>query len=154
MPLRPASPDDLGQIAALIAELAVYEDMRDQVRFDVHDLATWLFGPDPVALVTLAEVADADGTMQVAGFALYFRTFSTFLGRPGLWLEDLFVRPSYRRRGLGGELLAHIRGLTGGRVEWSVLDWNAPAIDFYQKLGAAPVDGWTTYRWAPSELGE
>ena len=149
MPLRPATPDDLGQIGALITELAAYEHMADEVRFDLDELGKWLFGPDPAAYVTLAETTDADGSIQVAGFALYFRTFSTFLGRPGLWLEDLFVRPEYRRRGFGRALLAHIRGLTDGRVEWSVLDWNKPAIDFYQQLGAVPVEGWTTYRWPP-----
>jgi GNAT superfamily N-acetyltransferase len=147
MPLRPATPDDLHQIGALITELAEYEELQDQVRFDLDDLNTWLFGTDPVAMVILAEVVAADGSPEVAGFALCFRTFSTFVGRPGIWLEDLFVRPGYRRLGLGRALLAHIRGLTDGRVEWSVLDWNAPAIAFYQQLGARPVDGWTTYRW-------
>src|ERR1035437_8745929 len=144
MPLRPATPDDLDQIGALITELADYEDLRDQVGFNLEELSTWLFGADPVAMVTLAEVVDADGSTKVAGFALCFRTFSTFVGRPGIWLEDLFVRPEYRRLGLGRALLQHIRGLTDGRVEWSVLDWNEPAIAFYQQLGARPVDGWTT----------
>jgi GNAT superfamily N-acetyltransferase len=149
MPLRPAGPDDIDEIGTLITELADYEDLRDQVRFDRKDLATWLFGPDPVAQVTLAEAVEADGTTQVAGFALCFRTFSTFVGRPGIWLEDLFVRPAYRRQGFGRALLAYIRAMTDGRVEWSVLDWNTPAIDFYQQLGAGPVEGWTTYRWPP-----
>jgi GNAT superfamily N-acetyltransferase len=150
MPLRPAVLDDIDEIGALITELADYEDLRDQVRFDRKDLAAWLFGPEAVAQVTLAEAVEADGTTQVAGFALCFRTFSTFLGRPGIWLEDLFVRPAYRRQGFGRALLAHIRAMTDGRVEWSVLDWNTPAIDFYQQLGAAPVEGWTTYRWPPT----
>lgn len=154
MPLRPATPDDLGSIGELVTELAAYEEMRDEVRFDPPELGKWLFGPDPAAHVILAEAVGADGPIQVAGFALYFRTFSTFLGRPGIWLEDLFVRPEYRRQGFGRALLAHIRGLTDGRVEWSVLDWNAPAIDFYQQLGARSVDGWTTYRWPPTELPE
>jgi GNAT superfamily N-acetyltransferase len=87
----------------------------------------------------------------MAGFALWFRTFSTFLGRSGIWLEDLFVRPEHRGRGLGKELITHLRTLTTGRVEWAVLDWNDPAIGFYQGLGAAPLDGWTTYRWSPSD---
>jgi len=147
MPLRPATPDDLDQIGALITELAEYEELTDQVGFNLEDLSTWLFGADPVATVILAEVVATDGGVEVAGFALTFRTFSTFVGRPGIWLEDLFVRPAYRRRGLGRALLQHIRGLTDGRVEWSVLDWNTPAIAFYQQLGARPVDGWTTYRW-------
>jgi GNAT superfamily N-acetyltransferase len=154
MPLRPATPDDLGSIGELITELAAYEAMRDEVRFDPAELGRWLFGADPAAHVMLAEAVGADGAIQAAGFALYFRTFSTFLGRPGIWLEDLFVRPEYRRQGFGRALLAHIRGLTDGRVEWSVLDWNAPAIDFYRQLGAVPVDGWTTYRWPPPELPE
>jgi GNAT superfamily N-acetyltransferase len=147
MPLRPATPEDLDEIGALITELADYEKLRDQVRFDLEDLSTWLFGSDAVATVILAEVVAPGGSTEVAGFALCFRTFSTFLGRPGIWLEDLFVRPEYRRRGLGRALLQHIRGLTDGRVEWSVLEWNAPAIAFYQDLGARPVAGWTTYRW-------
>ena len=92
-----------------------------------------LFGPDPAASVSIAEV---DGA--VAGMALWFRTFSTFLGEPGIWLEDLFVRPDHRGSGVGAALLHHLRSLTAGRVEWSVLDWNREAIEFYERLGARP----------------
>jgi GNAT superfamily N-acetyltransferase len=150
MPVRPATPADLEEIAALITELAEYEDLRDHVTFEPAALSRWLFGPDPAARVAIAEAPLPDGGVAVAGFALWFRTFSTFLGRPGVWLEDLFVRPAHRGRGLGGELLRHVRGLTDGRVEWSVLDWNEPAVDFYRHLGAVPVTGWTTFRWAPA----
>ncbi len=81
--------------------------------------------------------------------AMYFVTFSTWLGRPGLWLEDLFVRPEFRGEGLGRALLDAVRARTDGRVEWAVLDWNEPAIGFYRSLGAEPVEGWTRYRWLP-----
>jgi GNAT superfamily N-acetyltransferase len=92
-------------------------------------------------------IAEHEGA--VAGFALYYRTFSTWLGRDGVWLEDLFVRPHFRRHGLGRELLDALRTRTAGRIEWAVLDWNAPAQDFYREVGAAPVDGWTIWRWLP-----
>jgi GNAT superfamily N-acetyltransferase len=89
------------------------------------------------------------GVESVVGFALWFRTFSTFLGRPGIWLEDLYVRPEHRKRGHGLALLQELRRRTDGRVEWLVLDWNEPALAFYRSLGAAPVEGWTTYRLPP-----
>ena len=92
-------------------------------------------------------VAD-DGS--VAGHALWFRTFSTFLGKTGIWLEDLYVRPAHRRQGHAGALMADLRARTEGRVEWEVLEWNADAIDFYQGLGARPDGGWTSYRWVAS----
>jgi GNAT superfamily N-acetyltransferase len=150
MPVRPATPADLDHICALITELAAYERLEDDVAFDRDEMAVALFGPDPVAHVVMAEVAEPNGSIPaVAGFALWFRTFSTFLGKSGIWLEDLFVRPDYRGEGLGRELLAYLRNLTDGRLEWSVLDWNEPALAFYRHLGAAPLDGWTTYRWLP-----
>ena len=103
-----------------------------------------LFGPDPVAHVLMAETDDG----KVAGFALWHRTFSTFLGRPGIWLEDLFVRPEARGAGVGTALLHHLFDRAGaGRVEWAVLDWNEPSIAFYGRQGARPVPGWTRYRW-------
>ncbi|HVM10133.1 MAG TPA: GNAT family N-acetyltransferase [Acidimicrobiales bacterium] len=144
MALRPATLDDVDEIAALIRELAEYEKAPEAVEFDVETLAEHLFGDDPAAHVVLAVDDDTDA---VAGFALYFRTFSTWLGRPGIWLEDLFVRPSHRGRGHGAALLMHLRSLTDDRIEWAVLDWNQPAIDFYESLGARPVAGWTRYRW-------
>ena len=89
----------------------------------------------------------ADGT--VVGHALWFRTFSTFMGKSGIWLEDLYVRPAHRRQGHAGALMADLRARTDGRVEWEVLEWNEEAIDFYQRLGARPMAGWTRYRWMP-----
>jgi GNAT superfamily N-acetyltransferase len=144
MPIREAAESDLDEIAALIRELAEYERLSDEVEFDPAELGRHLFGPSPVAQVLMAEADDG----QVAGFALYFPTFSTFLGKPGLWLEDLFVRPAFRKQGLGLALLHELRARTDGRVEWAVLDWNAPTIRFYQQLGASKVQGWTRYRWA------
>lgn len=146
MTIRPATPDDLAEICTLIRELAVYERMEDEVVLDEAEVGRHLFGPDPVAFAALVE-DDEDGS--IAGFALWFRTFSTFLGRPGIWLEDLFVRPEYRKRGYGLALLRHLRTLTDARIEWTVLDWNTPSIEFYERLGARPVDGWTRYRWLP-----
>jgi len=142
--LREASVDDVTTIHTFIGELADYERLRHEVEITVEDLRTHLFGHEPVARVTLAFV---DG--EPAGMALWWRTFSTFLGRPGIWLEDLFVRPAHRGRGLGAALLADLRARTDGRVEWSVLDWNEPAISFYERLGARPHAGWTTFRWLP-----
>jgi GNAT superfamily N-acetyltransferase len=144
--LRDATADDLDEICALIRELAEYEKMLDDVVLDPAVVAGHLFGSTPSAHVTIAE---ADGA--IAGFALWFPTFSTFLGRPGIWLEDLFVRPEHRGRGLGQALIRSLRARTDGRVEWNVLDWNTPSIDFYESLGAKPLPGWITYRWDPEE---
>jgi GNAT superfamily N-acetyltransferase len=142
--IRTAGPDDLDVILTLVRELAEYEHLADEVTFDPVEFGDNLFGENPVASVLLAEV---DGV--VAGMALWFPTFSTFLGKAGIWLEDLFVRPEFRGNGIGGDLLHHLRSLTDARVEWNVLDWNESAIGFYRSLGAAPSDGWTTYRWLP-----
>jgi len=147
VPVRPATQDDLPEIAALIRELADYERLAHEVTFGEDELRHHLFGPRPAAFVLIAETSD--GT--VAGFALFFETFSTFLGVPGIWLEDLFVRPEHRGQGYGRALLQHLRTLTGGRVEWAVLDWNEPSIAFYRSLGAAPVEGWTRYRWTQDQ---
>jgi GNAT superfamily N-acetyltransferase len=145
--LRDAVPDDLDEIGALIGELADYERMRDEIEWSVpEEFGRWLFGPEAVAWVTVAEIA-ADAGWIVAGMALWFPTFSTFQGRPGIWLEDLFVRPEHRGLGLGKALITDLFGRTDGRVEWTVLDWNEPSIAFYRSLGAEPVDGWTRYRW-------
>jgi GNAT superfamily N-acetyltransferase len=144
MPIRDARPDDLEQIASLIRALADYERLAHEVVFTTQQLGRHLFSDPPAARVTIAETGEPP---EVAGFALWFPTFSTFLGEPGIWLEDLFVRPEYRGAGLGLALLQDLRGRTTGRLEWAVLDWNAPALRFYQSLGAGPVDGWTRYRW-------
>jgi GNAT superfamily N-acetyltransferase len=143
--VRPAAEADLAEICALIRELAEYERMSGDVVLDEAEVSRHLFGPEPAAKVLIAEI---DG--DVAGFALYFTTFSTFLGQPGIWLEDLFVRPQHRGAGLGQALLQELRGRTDGRVEWNVLDWNEPSIRFYESLGARPLEGWITYRWLPS----
>jgi GNAT superfamily N-acetyltransferase len=150
VPIRPAVPTDLPEIAALIRELADYEEMSDEVVWDLPQLEGQLFGPAPAAHVLLAETDDG----QVAGMALWFRTFSTFLGRSGIWLEDLYVRPEHRRGGFGLALIQELRTLTDGRVEWVVLDWNTSAQTFYDGLGAAPVPGWTRYRWLPADAPE
>jgi GNAT superfamily N-acetyltransferase len=140
--------DDVATIHALVRELADYERLSHLVVSGPDSFDRALFGPDPVARALVAQEGDGDGT--VVGFALWFPTFSTFLGRPGIWLEDLYVRPEARRRGHGRALLDALRARTDGRVEWSVLDWNESAQRFYHSLGAAPVDGWTTWRIEPS----
>ncbi len=142
MTVRPARPDDLGEICALIRELADYEELAHEVVLDEAEVGRWLFD-ERVASVLIAETDDG----AVAGMALWFTTFSTFLGRPGIWLEDLFVRPAHRGQGFGLALLQALRAMTDGRVEWAVLDWNEPSIRFYEALGARPVAGWTRYRW-------
>ncbi len=143
--IRAAVPADLPLIAQFIRDLADYEKLAGDVRFDEAKLGEKLFGARRYAEVVIGEV---DGTPQ--GFALFFHNFSTFEGRPGLYLEDLFVRPAARGSGLGKALLAHLAKLCTerdcARLEWSVLDWNAPAIGFYQKLGARLMDEWTVMR--------
>ena len=144
VPVRPAIREDLPEIAALIRDLAVYEELEHEIEWTSTDLLDeHLFGPAPAASVLMATTDDG----AVAGFALFFTTFSTFLAQPGIWLEDLFVRPEHRGLGLGKALLAHLRARTDGRVEWAVLDWNAPSIAFYDALGARPVSDWIRYRW-------
>jgi len=143
--IRPATPDDVPAIARLIRALAEYERMTDEVVLDEASLREHLFGPRPFAEVLLADVAGV-----VIGFALFFHNYSTFVGRPGLYLEDLFVEPAHRGKGHGKALFRELARLAVrrdcGRLEWSVLKWNAPAIHFYDSLGATPMDGWTVYR--------
>ena len=147
--IRAATPADLPLIAQLIRDLADYEKLADEVRFDEAVLGAKLFGQNgghgPYAEVVIGEL---DGAAQ--GFALFFHNFSTFEGRPGIYLEDLFVREPARGSGLGQALLAHLAALAVkrdcARLEWSVLDWNAPAIGFYEKLGARAMYGWTIMR--------
>ena len=147
--IRAAVPADLPLICELIRDLAAYERLADAVRFDAQVLGEKLFGQNgghgPYAEVVIGEL---DGAAQ--GFALFFHNFSTFEGRPGIYLEDLYVRESARGSGLGQALLAHLAALAVARdcarLEWSVLDWNAPAIGFYQKLGARAMDDWTIMR--------
>ena len=143
--IRSATPADISLIGQFIRDLAEYEKLAHEVRFDEAVMAQKLFGPRPFAEVLIGEI---DGTAQ--GFALFFHNFSTFEGRPGIYLEDLFVRPDARGSGLGKALLAKLAALAVerdcARLEWSVLDWNTPAIDFYKALGARPMDEWTVYR--------
>lgn len=143
--LRHATRDDVALILELVRELAEYEKLAHEAVADAASVERDLFGPRPFAEVVIAE---ADG--EPAGFALYFHNYSTFLGKPGLYLEDLFVRPRFRGLGLGKRLmqfLAHTAVERGcGRFEWSVLDWNTPAIEFYRSLGARGMDEWTVQR--------
>lgn len=143
--IRSATSADLPLIASLIRALADYEKLADAVRFDEAVLGAKLFGARPYAEVLIGEL---DGAAQ--GFALFFHNFSTFEGKPGIYLEDLFVRPEARGSGLGKALLARLAALAVerdcARLEWSVLDWNEPAIGFYQKLGARLMDEWTVMR--------
>jgi GNAT superfamily N-acetyltransferase len=143
--IRPATPADLSLIASLIHQLADYEELTHVVRFDEAMLGENLFGVRPYAEALIGEV---DRLPQ--GFALFFHNFSSFEGRPGIYLEDLFVRPQARGQGLGKALLGHVAKLAlqrgCARLEWSVLDWNEPAIGFYRKLGARPMDEWTVMR--------
>ena len=140
-----ATHADVPLILALIRELADYERMSDQVLATEADIGRALFGERPCAEAVIARVAD-----EAVGFALFFQSFSTFVGRPGLYLEDLYVRPAHRGRGIGRRLLAHLASLAVergcGRFEWSVLDWNELAIASYRRAGAAPMDEWTVYR--------
>ena len=142
--IRDATPADLPVIAELIRALADYEHLAHEVVWTEEQLAASVFGPGAVPRVLLAE---HDG--EVAGMAIWFPTYSTFLGVPGIWLEDLFVRLERRGLGLGRALLDALFERAGdGRVEWAVLDWNEPSIRFYDLLGARPVAGWTRYRWS------
>lgn len=146
MTIREAVEADVPVIAALIRELAEYERRTHEVTMTEPGLRVALFGPRPHAEVVLAEEEGG----EAIGFALFFFHFSTFLGRPGLYLEDLFVRPARRGRGVGVALLRHLAGVAlargCGRMEWTVLDWNKLAIEFYRRLGAYAVDEWTIYR--------
>jgi GNAT superfamily N-acetyltransferase len=143
--IAPAAPDDVPDITTLIGELAEFERLAHEVRIEPSLLREHLFGPRPYAEALMARV---DG--GTVGFALFFHNYSTFAGRPGLYLEDLFIRPPHRGRGYGEAMLRHLAALAVargcGRFEWSVLDWNERAIAFYRKLGAVAMDDWTVYR--------
>jgi GNAT superfamily N-acetyltransferase len=142
--IRAATVDDVPTILGFIRDLADYEKLASEVVADEAKLRATLFGARPAAEVLIAE------DPEPVGFALFFTSYSTFLAKPGLYLEDLFVRPSARGRGVGAKLMAACAKLAVerdyGRFEWSVLDWNEPAIGFYRKLGAAPMDTWTVQR--------
>ncbi len=143
--LRPATPADCPAIVGLIRELAVFEKLEHLVVVTPETLEPQLFGPRPAAEAVVAEVGG-----QVVAFALFFTNFSTFLGKPGLYLEDLYVQPAHRGSGLGKALLQHLAALAVergcGRFEWCVLDWNENAIRFYEKMGATVMDDWRLCR--------
>ena len=143
--IRPAQPGDVPTILALIRDLAEYERAPNEVVTTEEQLRKNLFGPQPTAEVLLGEEAGVP-----VCFALFFHNFSTWMGRRGLYLEDLFVKPTVRGRGYGRALLVRLARIARerecGRMEWVVLDWNEPAIQFYRKLGAQPNDDWTTFR--------
>ncbi len=150
--IRAAQPADVPVIADLIRQLAKFEKLEKEVVLTEELLVIGLFGPHPYAETVIAE---EDG--QPIGFALFFHTFSTFLARPGIYLEDLFVLAEHRGRGVGRALLAHLAHLAVergcGRLEWAVLNWNQEAIRFYERLGARPNSEWTVYRLAGEALG-
>ena len=143
--IRKAEERDVALIFSLIRELAAYERLAHEVDATEADIARALFGPQPRVF---ADIAEWDG--EPAGFALWFYNFSTFRGRHGIYLEDLFVRPDFRSKGLGKALLRHLarRCVAEGlpRLEWWVLDWNEPALRFYRSIGAVPMDEWTVQR--------
>ncbi len=151
--LRIATADDVGLILDFIRQLADYEKIADQVVADEDQLRQSLFGERRVAEVVIASYDD-----EPAGFALFFHNFSTILGRPGIYLEDLFVIPKLRGRGIGRVMLSFLARLAVergcGRLEWWVLDWNEPAIRFYERLGAKSMDEWTVFRLTGDALGD
>ena len=149
--IRPAEPADVPVIADLIRQLAKFEKLEDDVVLTEDLLRAGLFGSRPYAEAAIAEDAE-----KPIGFALFFHTFSTFLARPGLYLEDLFVLADHRGKGVGRALLAHLARLAVergcGRLEWAVLNWNQEAIRFYERLGARPNSEWTVYRLTDEAL--
>ena len=151
--LRTARPGDELLLLDLIRELADYERLSHEVEATPGDISESLFGGGAVAEAVIAEWEG-----RAVGFALFFRNFSTFVGRPGLYLEDLYVRDDHRGKGIGKALLLHLAGIARdrnyGRMEWSVLDWNEPAIEFYRKLGARPMEEWTVFRLDQEALHE
>ena len=143
--IAPATPEDVPLMLDLIRELAEYEHEPDAAQATAQQLHDALFGARPAAEAAIVRI-DGEGV----GWALWFQNFSTWTGKPGLWLEDLYVRPQHRKRGAGKALLVYLAGLCVergyGRFEWSVLDWNTPSIAFYESLGAQPMSEWTNYR--------
>jgi GNAT superfamily N-acetyltransferase len=148
--IRPATPEDVPEILALVRELAEYEKLSHLVAADEARLREHLFGERRYVEAVLVWARDDGGAERCAGFALFFHSYSTFLGRPGLYLEDLFVRPRFRGRGCGKALMLYLARLARergcGRFEWAVLDWNTPSIDFYRALGAQPMKEWIIQR--------
>ena len=153
MTIRAARPEDAPLLAQLVCELAEYERLADHAVATPEDLAANLFAPSPKAHALIVE---NDG--EPAGFCVYFYNFSTFAGRPGIYVEDVFVRPAFRRHGLGRAVLQYLarKAVAEGcaRMEWAVLNWNEPAIRFYESLGAVPMTTWTTERLSGDALAD
>ncbi len=153
--IRRASKRDVPEILRLIRALADYEKLSRDAVVTAARLRNTLFGRRPAAEVLLAQESSSRGG-RVAGFALFFRNYSTFLGKPGIYLEDLFVEPELRGRGIGKALLAAVAKIAVrrkcGRLEWAVLDWNTPSIEFYRSFGARPLNDWTVFRLTGKEL--
>lgn len=149
--ILPADESQIPLILSFIRKLAEYEKLSHEVSADEETLRLSLFGRNPAAEVLLAYLAD-----EPAGFAVFFQNFSTFSGRAGIYLEDLFVEPLYRGKGIGKALLVYLANLAKERgyslIKWSVLDWNQPAIDFYRRIGAVPLDEWTVFRLSGKAL--
>lgn len=149
--IAPARPGDAALLVEFVRELAEFERLLQEVRIDPEDLLRDLFGHRPYAEAAIAWVGP-----DAVGFALWFHNYSTFAGRPGLYLEDLYIRPAFRGHGFGEAMLKYLAALAlergCARFEWSVLDWNEKAIGFYRKLGAVPMDDWTVYRIAGPAL--
>lgn len=150
--VRPAGEQDIPVLLAMLAELAEYESLSAELQATAERLGNGLFGPSATATALIAE---RDG--QAAGYAIYFATFSTFLAVSGIWLEDLYVRPAHCRHGAGRALLAAVAERaqrSGGRLEFSALDWNEPALAFYRRVGATPMRDWIIHRLHGRQLGE
>ena len=151
MNIRSATAEDAEIMLALIIELAIYEKAEHEVLTTADEIRTSMFGSNSKASALIAEVDN-----KPVGYAVYFYNYSTWLGKNGIYLEDIYVSPDYRQQGIGKALLQNVANIAVtndcGRVEWSVLDWNTQAIDFYQSLGAKPQDEWTVYRLSGDEL--
>lgn len=148
--IRPAAAEDMPLVLALIQELSVYEKMEAQVTATLASLNEWIVEKKK------AEVVIGEWRGEAVGYALYFHNFSTFLGRSGIYLEDIYVRPHFRGQGFGKAFFRYLAALClrrgCGRLEWCCLDWNKPSIDFYQSMGAVPLEGWTIYRLSEDAL--
>ena len=151
MIIRPAKSEEVGEVLQLIQDLATYEKAPEQVEASEEDLLNTIFASDPRVFCDLVEV---DG--QIAGMAIWFLNYSTWQAKHGIYLEDLFIKPEYRGRGYGKALLKHLAKICDekgyGRLQWWVLDWNSPAIEFYRSLGAEAMDEWTVYRTSGKAL--
>jgi GNAT superfamily N-acetyltransferase len=151
--LRPATPDDAAIVLSFIRDLATYEQLMSECEATEDRVRATLLNK-----TSSAECVLAYADQEPAGFAVYFTNYSTFLAKPGLYLEDLFVKPAFRKQGIGRAILLHLAKLANqrgcGRMEWSVLDWNEPAIEFYQSLGARQMDEWRIFRLTGAELAK